>query len=286
VVFLSAFVSGGAAEDVNYPQLAYRDEFASRLLLPKKGQLNRMFLNINQEVLRELTLKGLDAILIPVLEKDVVFQKISQKNRAKNSTWIGESANGEYRVLLTLGEDHFFGRVITGGKKIIFEPDEIGIQAVSYVVDPAYEIPLINDEVITSATHFESAPVARSSDDGTRIDVMVLYTSGMADAHPGNQINTRIQNLIDQANQSFSNSNINTELNLVYIQEVDYPDDSAGGMGEALDALSYNEGVFSNIEALRTAYGADQVTLLRRLVDEGCGYHKSDLARLVCSGSQ
>ncbi|RPI67845.1 MAG: hypothetical protein EHM38_09260 [Geobacteraceae bacterium] len=42
-------------------------------------------------------------------------------------------------------------------------------------------------------------------------------------------------------------------------------------MREALDDLTDNLGVFSNIEALRTLYGADQVALLRRFVDEGCG---------------
>ena len=42
-------------------------------------------------------------------------------------------------------------------------------------------------------------------------------------------------------------------------------------MNEALDDLQSNSGVFANVETLRTTYGADQVTLLRRFVDEGCG---------------
>jgi hypothetical protein len=58
-------------------------------------------------------------------------------------------------------------------------------------------------------------------------------------------------------------------------------------MGEALDDLTDNIGVFENVENLRTEYGADQVTLLRRFVDEGCGlawlprYDNADLAYAV-----
>ena len=68
-----------------------------------------------------------------------------------------------------------------------------------------------------------------------------------------------------------SNSNINTRFNLVHSEEVNYPDDSLNGMDEALYDLTDNTGVFDNVEDLRTEYGADQVTLLRRFVDEGCG---------------
>jgi hypothetical protein len=42
-------------------------------------------------------------------------------------------------------------------------------------------------------------------------------------------------------------------------------------MSEALDDLTDNAGVFAGVEALRTIHGADQVTLLRQYVDEGCG---------------
>jgi len=109
-----------------------------------------------------------------------------------------------------------------------------------------------------------------AADDGARLDVMILYTDGMAAAHPGAQIDTRIQYLIDVGNDAFANSNIDTEINLVYSAQVTYPDDSAS-MNEALYDLTDNEGVFTNVENLRTTYGADQVTLLRRYVDEGCG---------------
>ncbi len=100
---------------------------------------------------------------------------------------------------------------------------------------------------------------------------MVLYTNGMAAANPGDQINTRIQYLLDQGNTSFSNSNISTQFNLVHSAVVSYTDDSAGGMEEALDDLTDNLGVFAGLEDLRTTHGADQVVLLRQYVDEGCG---------------
>ena len=72
----------------------------------------------------------------------------------------------------------------------------------------------------------------------------------------------------------------------MYSFEVNYVDDSPGDMNEALEDLQSNSGVFANVEMLRTTYGADQVTLLRRLVDEGCGLGyllTSDNSRYACT---
>jgi hypothetical protein len=93
--------------------------------------------------------------------------------------------------------------------------------------------------------------------------------SALGAAHPGNQINTFIQNLIDQSNQVLSNSAISTQFNVVHTEIVTYPDDNS--MQEALEDLTNNVDVFSHVEDLRTVHGADQVTLLRQYVDEGCG---------------
>ncbi len=213
----------------------------------------------------------MDRVAIPVLDAEKFFVRKFQKIRAKTSTWIGRDASGEYTLLLTLGSDHFFGRLIGPEKEIVFRPGRDGSTVVSKLVDPRFEVPLIGDEVAAPRGLEEPYAAYDLPDDGTRLDMMVLYTNGMASAYPGSQIDTRIQNLIDQSNLALANSQIDTQLNLVYSQAVNYPDDSIGDMREALDDLTKNLGVFSNVETLRTLYGADQVTLLRQYVDEGCG---------------
>ena len=235
------------------------------------GRLNTQYLTTDHSVLSALALNRLNKVIIPVLEDDVIFHKISQKIRYKTATWIGKAETGNSRIILTLGDDHFFAKVVADGKTILFKPAGVDNQAVSYLVDPSFEVPLINDDLTPPLESQDPIPAAQSPDDGSRIDVMVLYTDGMAGAHPGSQIDTHIQSLIDQANDALSNSNINTWFNLVYSEEVNYPDDSPNDMNEALYDLTDNSGVFANVEDLRTEYGADQVTLLRRFVDEGCG---------------
>jgi hypothetical protein len=255
--------------DSNAPQLLYRIQAAR--LQEHRTHLNEEDLEVNHGALRDLASNRLDKISIPVLQSEKVFFRKSHKIGIKTSTWIGMDPAGELTLLLTLGGDHFFGKVISQQQEIIFQPRGDGAAVVSKLVDRRFEVPLVGDEMIPPQS--PEAPYGASdlADDGTRIDIMVLYTVGMANAYTGSQIDTRIQYLIDQANLALSNSQITTQLNLVHSQMVNYPDDSAGDMNAALDDLTDNVGVFSNLEALRTLYGADQVTLLRRFVDEGCG---------------
>jgi hypothetical protein len=232
---------------------------------------NTTLLEVNPGVLTDLSGNRLNKVAIPVGYGDVIFEKSFQKTRSKTSTWIGKEDEGNASVVLTIGSDHFFGRVVTDDHIIVFEPGQISSQVISTVMDPAYEISVGQDEIIAPQPAQEFFTAMEPSDDGTRIDMMVLYTNGMAMAYPGTLIDTRIQYLIDLSNASFANSNIDTAFNLVYSQEVIYPDDSPGDMGEALNDLRGNNGVFIDVENLRTIYGADQVTLLRRFVDEACG---------------
>ena len=65
---------------------------------------------------------------------------------------------------------------------------------------------------------------------------MVLYTDGMASAYPGTQIDTKINYLVDLANQAYTNSQINTKLRIVKTQQISYPD--GGSVNTALDELT------------------------------------------------
>jgi len=241
-------------------------------------------LHLEKNTLAQFVSGKADAITLNYEGSNVVFHKSKSTVSGKITSWMGKDASGENEIVLTIGKDHLFGK-ITGAKgEVVFQPGLQAYDAIQLKHDPAKEMKLENDGVEVPALDGDNpdgdtAPAvlpagdeaAAATDDGTRIDVMVLYTDGMAAAYPGTQIDTRIQFLIDQANLAFSNSNINTQLRLVHSQQVAYPDDSPGNMGEALDDLTNNVGVFSQIEKDRDTYGADQVTLLRRFVDEGCG---------------
>ncbi|MCI5138409.1 MAG: hypothetical protein D3922_08330 [Candidatus Electrothrix sp. AR1] len=244
--------------------------------------------SLNLELMQQLWLGEADRLNLPVNGQNVEFRKTRKIIRDRNITWEGVDASGHVRVLLTLGKDHVYGRIIGEFGTMALGPDSVrGVSAAAASVaegsasrvgvrqlDPEKEVEFGDDYLVppqAAASEQQIQQAAIASEDGSRIDVMVLYTNGMAAAHPGDQINTRIQYLVDLGNQSFSNSGINTRFNLVHAQKVVYPDDSSGDMPEALYSLTDNTGVFSGVEELRTRYGADQVVLLRQYVDEGCG---------------
>jgi hypothetical protein len=229
--------------------------------------------------LQALAADTLDEITVRVAENDIVFQRLRHKSRKKTATWVGVAVQGNARILITIGADHFFGRVVTDENTVLYTPGKFPLQAEAYIRNPEFEVVPEEDAVLPQTESLPSAalvpPMAAAAgpgDDGTIIDIMVLYTNGMADEY-GAEIVTRIQYLIDIANTALVNSDIDTQFRLVHSAEVVYPDDSPGGMSQALNELTYPEdgGVFSGVETLRSTYGADQVTLLRRFVDEGCG---------------
>jgi hypothetical protein len=64
------------------------------------------------------------------------------------------------------------------------------------------------------------APPIPKPDDGSIIDVMVVYTDDVADASAN--ISAEIQLAIDETNTSYSNSGINQRLRLVHTTEMNY----------------------------------------------------------------
>jgi len=233
----------------------------------------------NLNLLKQLRQEKVAELNLPVGSSIVLFKLKKQYIRDQIVTWQGSDASGNIQMVFTMGINHLYGRVTSAQGVFVYTPDPLTGNIMVKQLDPADEVELDNDYLPVPDGRFPmQAPIpapdavaSADADDGSRIDVMVLYTNGMAAAHPGSAINTRVQFLVDQANQSFDNSNINTLFNLVHTQEVTYPDDSVGDMNEALDDLTDNSGAFTGVEALRTTYGADQVVLLRRFVDEGCG---------------
>ncbi len=237
---------------------------------------------IRPGALQEAVRQRKAGILLPVFGKEMLFRASKRfGHRNRTVTWTGTSRDGS-SSLLTMGKDHFFARVVRKGRVIVFRPD--GADMISEALDPAMATALDDDIAFPAAAALPAAGAGTPAPGATMakvpaaggapamdriIDVMVLYTPGMATAYPGDTIVTRIQYLVDLANQALADSGIHVRFRLVHTEKKNYTDD--GSMNTALISLTNNEGVFSDVEALRDLYGADQVTLLRRYVDQGCG---------------
>jgi alpha-tubulin suppressor-like RCC1 family protein len=101
------------------------------------------------------------------------------------------------------------------------------------------------------------------------IDVMVLYTD---DARIGEGsvagIEAVIANAIDETNSAYENSLVDQRLRLVHAAEVDYVE--SGDSQTDLDCLQIPDDLcLDDIHSLRDSYGADIVSLVVGLLDDG-----------------
>jgi hypothetical protein len=144
-----------------------------------------------------------------------------------------------------------------------------------FVPDDAAALTMTHDRPVGAPT--VEPPVATSgadsvaSDDGTRIDVMVLYTAAARGAAGGT---AAIQNLItlgvNETNEMYSNSAIGIRMRLVHMREVWYAE--SGNPQTDRDRLFNGaDGLLDAVHAWRTTYGADMVQMLVNNAGGSCG---------------
>lgn len=105
----------------------------------------------------------------------------------------------------------------------------------------------------------------------TQVDVLVVYTPGVAARYGGNPT-TRFNQLMSVSNQIYKDSGVNLELRMVGSTQVSYPE--TGDAEIALNDITYKrKAAFNNVETLRQQYGADMVVFYRPYSDthNSCG---------------
>jgi len=107
------------------------------------------------------------------------------------------------------------------------------------------------------------------SDDGSVLDVLIVYTASARNAAGGtNGITALANSAVLSANNSYTNSNVPTRLNLAHVAQIDY---SEAGFSTGLNRLrSRNDGFADEAHTLRDQYNADFVAMFS--TDSGaCG---------------
>ena len=112
--------------------------------------------------------------------------------------------------------------------------------------------------------------VVAATDDGTIIDVMVVY-SPLARSTAGGTaaIENNIALSISSTNQAYAASGMIQRVRLVHTAEVNYIEPTSYDIGTTLDALTAGSAPFQGVELLRTQYGADIVSMF---VERGGAY--------------
>ncbi len=138
-------------------------------------------------------------------------------------------------------------------------------------------VPFHNDTIpipVREKTNKESAKQIKKQvalEDGSRIDVLFLYTQAFEDKFKGRSgAISEIRRLVDITNTAFSNSGINTRINPVgFVKFTDSNVDESVYITNALNYIKSNQ----EVDNLRKTYKADLVSLLREYRGNNyCGY--------------
>lgn len=191
-------------------------------------------------------------------------------------TWIGKLENLKGVVIISVCNNTLFGHIELNGEVYKIEPVRGTNAHRIFKLDPGEASSVDAGGLLPPLDKFPDkthvAPfIPKGKDDGKTFDILVLYTSGFAEAYPGDELNAQINYLIGVANACYSNSNIDLTARVAKLHEIDYKD--GGVIRDALNDLTYGEGVFSDVADLRNQTGADLVTLLRVFKDSNdvCG---------------
>src|SRR5690348_575387 len=226
-------------------------------------------------------------------------------------TWVGkvQTAHGLQSAVITFGKNAVFGRipqasgdalrlVTADGQKLLVQTDgsKMAASAVNRQLYahqdfkvPSHKAAASSARTASAATTTRTATAASAqttasatTSGGPTIDVMVAYTSGFASAQGSTSAAlTRINNLVDVANQAYADSGVNQRIRLVHTMQVSYTDTNDDT--KALDDVTGNDGngnsvpipsALQGVASVRAQYGADLVVLLRKFNNagnNGCG---------------
>ena len=103
---------------------------------------------------------------------------------------------------------------------------------------------------------------SETSDDGSIIDVMVVYTPAARDAEGGTAAMDALINLaVEETNTAFANSLVDPRIRLVHTAVVNYVE--TGDMGTDISRLrTKTDGYMDEVHLWRDTYAADQVSLI------------------------
>ena len=144
----------------------------------------------------------------------------------------------------------------------------------AWKIDPGQYPDCLTDETMQlapSPDQLKSNPAESSFvEDGSRIDVIILYTTN-ARILMGGVVNAEAEALLAllDANAAFANSLVTTRLNLVHLDEIAYSE-SGNAATDLIRLTNPGDGFIDGIHAFRDSLGADNVSLFVSAIG-GCG---------------
>lgn len=193
-----------------------------------------------------------------------------EKRSATRYTWFGRIDGAALsQVVLVVEDGVMAGNIMVNGELYQVRAVGEGIHAVRKIDQSKFPEEAPSIPVHSAPDQSELLSASPGADDGSTIDVLVVYTPAAAGA--SSSIMAEIQLGIDETNQSYANSGIAQRVRLVHAAQVNYTE-TGNGDTDLTRLQNPSDGYVDEVHALRDAYGADVVSLwVENLGANTCG---------------
>lgn len=236
--------------------------------------------NINLDILKEghgrISFFGID---------EIVYQTKFIVRSFKNFSWYGSNKDNTTSIILTVADKDIQGivthklevyRIETVGDSYYitkidhnkYPSDECGNCSKNTYTNTETNNSFNNDSIINEQKLISDEPYT------CRLRLLVLYTPAAKNAV--SNISNTIQLAVDEMKMSFINSNVNSDIELVYVGETNYTESGLSYNGNDNDLVRFSgtsDGYMDEVHILRNKHQADICILIyndRRL----CGIAK------------
>ncbi|MDJ0754635.1 MAG: M12 family metallo-peptidase [Ardenticatenaceae bacterium] len=209
-------------------------------------------------------------------ESWLAVKKRVESNASGSYTWIGHIPGIEgSSVILVIRDDVITGKVALNHAVYTIDTTGNGIHAVAQIdpriLDDETQVDTIVPELVENADPFPSEDVSAvlvASDDGSVIDVLVVYTDDARVAASGTAaIESKIELGVAETNQAYEQSGASQRIYLAHMEEVTHTEGT--NQADLIALANPSDGILDNVHTLRNTYHADFVAML---VDtSGCG---------------
>ena len=302
LLLLVGFVPSVAAQTGSPPDLFLAVADPTGLALDGPGiassavtVLRQRVVRVDHEILATVRLRAArgyraNVLRLNLFDDVVLHSAVARTGPTSAGYWLSGRIDGSPLGSMTLvvNGDVVVGAVRVPGAAYAIRSVGSGVHAVRQL-DPAALLPRQNDVLRLPAPPPEPAlvqpvslplPLAAGpaadllpAEDGSRIDVLVVYTPAARDAEGGHdEIEALIDLYVAETNQAYANSGVIQRLNLVLASMVDYEEARPEG-GLLAGSVDLNrlvrpeDGYLDEIHDLRDRYAADIVTLVGHYTD-------------------
>ena len=217
---------------------------------------------------------GGDDVLPALLEGELVefVRKTAVERGPQDFSWFGGVRGDPLgSVVLTVVGGQLFGSIRAGLKSFSIEPEGKGYSLINReflypgAIDNDVLLPPERDQSLSLSEFYADADAAE--DDGSQIDLMLLYSPQLAARYP-TTLATMMQHYVDVANSALIDSGVAFQFRLVHTGLYDAP--------EIRESYSTCDALFGltadpTVAELRNVYHADLVSYLRLFTANTCG---------------